>query len=181
MADSAQIHAPRLATPADLPAINAIYNHYVAHSDALYQDAPWTPGERADWFAAHGPRHPVTVATDPAGEIVGWASLSAFSGRTGYRFTVENSLYVHPNHLGRGLGRLLLADSLDRAAAAGHHSVIALIDARAAVSLHLHAAYGFVEVGRLPEAGAKFGRWLDVIYLQKMLGPPGVPPPDFSP
>lgn len=164
------------ATPADLPAINAIYNHYVATSDALYHDVPWPPEERRAWFDAHGDRHPVTVATDAGGVVVGWAGLSAFSGRTGYRFTVENSVYVHPAHLGRGIGRRLLADLLGRAAALGHHSVIALIDSNAAVSLKLHCRFGFVEVGRLSEAGFKFGRWLDVIYLQKKLAAP-----DFLP
>ena len=166
----------RPATPADLPAINAIYNHYVATSDALYQDDPWPAEERRAWFAAHGDRHPVTVATHSSGAVLGWAGLSAFSGRTGYRFTVENSVYVHPDHLGRGVGRRLLADLLDRAVALGHHSVIALIDSNAAVSLRLHRRFGFAEVGRLTEAGFKFGRWLDVVYLQKKLTAP-----DFSP
>ena len=160
----------RPATDADLAAINAIYNHYVAHSAALYQDEPWTDAERRAWFDGHGPRHPVTVAIDGGGAVVGWGSLSPFSARTGYRFTVENSVYVRPEFHGRGVGGALLADLLDRAAALGHHSVIALIDSGAAASLRLHERFGFAPAGRLTEAGLKFGRWLDVLYLQKRLG-----------
>ena len=158
----------RLATPADLPAVNAIYNHFVLCSTCTYQTEPATPAERAAWFAAHGPRHPVTVA-EADGEVVAWASLSAFHPRAAYGRTVENSVYVRHDHHRRGLGSLMLADSIDRARDLGHHTIIALIDAEQAGSVALHQRHGFTQVARLREVGFKFGRWLDVVYLQRML------------
>src|SRR5512146_1314220 len=86
----------RLAIAADLPAVNAIYNHYVLKSTCTYQDEPTTESERIAWFDSHGPQHPVTVAVDDGGQIVGWGSLSPFRRRSAYRFTVEDSVYVHP-------------------------------------------------------------------------------------
>ena len=158
----------RLATHADLPAINAIYNHFVLCSTCTYQTEPTTAAEREAWFAAHGPRHPVTVA-EVAGEVVAWASLSRFHLRAAYGHTVENSVYVRHDCHRRGLGSLLLADSIGRARALGHHTIMALIDADQTASVELHRRHGFVQVGHLREVGFKFGRWLDVVYLQRML------------
>jgi phosphinothricin acetyltransferase len=158
----------RLAAAHDLPAINDIYNHYVHHSTCTYQTEPSTPDERAEWFDAHGPSHPVTV-TEVDGVIIGWASISRFRSRAAYDRTVENAVYVRHDHHRRGVGSALLADSLERARAAGHHTVIAVIDAEQTGSVALHLRQGFVESGRLREAGLKFGRWLDVVYLQRML------------
>jgi phosphinothricin acetyltransferase len=158
----------RLATPSDLRAINAIYNHYVLTSTCTYQEEPETPEARAAWFAAHGPAHPVTVAT-LNDAVVGWGSLSPFHRRAAYRHTVENSVYVAHDHLRRGVGRLLLADLIDRARAAGHHSILALIDAEQQPSIALHAQLGFQQVAFLREVGYKFGRWLHVVYMQRLL------------
>ncbi len=158
----------RLATPADLPAINAIYNHYVACSTCTYQEEPSTIDERAAWFAAHGAEHPITVA-ELGGDVVGWASLSRFHPRSAYRRTVENSVYVRHDVHRRGVGGALLADSIERAAALGHHTILALIDAGQAGSIALHARFGFAEVAHLRQVGFKFGRWLDVIYMQRMV------------
>jgi len=158
----------RLATPADLGAINAIYNHYVLTSTCTYQEEPETSDARAAWFAAHGPTHPITVAmVDDV--IVGWGSLSPFHRRAAYRHTVENSVYVSPDHHRRGIGRMLLADLIDRARAAGHHSILALIDAEQQPSIALHAQLGFQNVAFLREVGYKFGRWLHVSYMQRLL------------
>ena len=156
----------RLATPQDLPAINAIYNHYVLTSTCTYQDQPTTEQERAAWFASHGPSHPVTVALGDRGEILGWGSLSPFHPRSAYRFTVENSLYVRHDLHRRGIGRTLLADLLARAAALGHRQVIALISADQDASIRLHHSAGFREAGRLLAVGFKYNRWLDVVYMQ---------------
>ena len=158
----------RPATEADLAAVNAIYNHYVLHSTATYQEEPESLEARRAWFDRHGPAHPVTVA-EVAGAVVGWASLSPFHPRSAYRRTVENSVYIHPVHHRRGIGRALLADLIARATAAGHHTIIAGIDAEQPASVALHAALGFVPVARLNQVGHKFGRWLDVIYMQLML------------
>ena len=160
----------RPATPTDLPAINAIYNYFVRHSTCTYQLTPTTAEERAAWFARHGPEHPVTVAraTDAAGApIVGWASLSLFHERCAYRFTMEDSVYVHPDWQRRGIGRALLSDLIRRADERGYRSIIALISADQEPSIALHRQLGFVDAGRLVKVGFKFDRWLDVLYMQR--------------
>jgi phosphinothricin acetyltransferase len=153
----------------DLDAINAIYNHYVLHSTATYQTEPETADGRRAWFAGHGSRHPVTVSV-VEGQVVGWGSLSRFHRRSAYQNTVENSVYVRHDMHRRGIGRALLADLIRRAEALGHHTIIAGIDAEQAPSIALHAAMGFVQVARLSQVGNKFDRWLDVIYMQRMVG-----------
>lgn len=158
----------RPATPADLAAICAIYNYYVQHSTCTYEDEPDTPAGRAAWLASHGPTHPVIVA-EVRGEIVGWGSLSPFHPRCGYRLTVEDSVYVRHDRHRRGIGRALLAALIARARDLGHHTVIAGISADQPASIALHREFDFVEVARLQEVGYKFGRWLDVIYMQLML------------
>ena len=158
----------RAARPDDLAAINAIYNHFVLHSTCTYQEEPSTADERAAWFAAHGPQHPVTVA-EVDGVVVGWGSLSRFHPRSAYRKTVENSVYVRHDLHRRGVGSVLLADLIERATTVGHHSIIALIDSGQHGSLALHERHAFARVGNLREVGIKFGRWGDVIYLQRML------------
>ena len=158
----------RLATAADLAAINAIYNHYVAHSTCTYQLAPETAEARLAWFRRHGAAHPVTVA-EVDGEVVGWASLNVFNPREAYARTVENSVYIHHQYHRRGLGRALLADLIARARALDHHTIIAGASAEQTASIELHRAFGFVEIGRLREVGFKHGQWLDVVSLQLML------------
>jgi phosphinothricin acetyltransferase len=158
----------RAARGADLDAINAIYNHFVLHSTCTYQEEPSSAAERAAWFAGHGPNHPITVA-ERDGEVVGWGSLSKFHPRSAYGRTVENSVYVRHDCHRQGVGAVLLRDLLERAKSAGHHTILALIDTEQRGSLALHEKLGFVEVGRLREVGFKFGRWLDVVYLQRMV------------
>lgn len=158
----------RLATAADLPAISAIYNHFVLRSTCTYQEEPDTPAERSAWFAAHGPEHPAIVA-EQDGALVGWASLSRFSQRCAYRYSVENSVYVDYRYHGQGIGRALLAELLRLAQELGYHSVIAVISADQGPSLALHERCGFERVGVLREVGFKFGRWLDAAYMQKWL------------
>jgi phosphinothricin acetyltransferase len=158
----------RLATAADLPSINEIYNYYVLHSTCTYQEEPSTASEREIWFIAHGPLHPIAVA-EAAGVILGWASLSPFHTRTAYRRTVENSIYVRHDQQRKGIGAALLNDSIEQARTLGHHTIIAGIDGEQATSVHIHERFGFEKVAHLKEVGFKFGRWLDVIYMQKML------------
>ncbi len=158
----------RPATEADLPAINDIYNHYVLHSTATYQTEPSTAEERREWFQAHGAKHPVIVAEEN-GVVIGWGSLSRFHPRAAYENTVEDSVYLHHQHLGRGVGSLVLAELLRLAQVLGHHTVLGGIDADQAASYALHAKFGFVKVSHLKEVGFKQGRWLDVIWTQKML------------
>jgi L-amino acid N-acyltransferase len=158
----------RDATDGDLAAINDIYNHYVLTCTCTYQEEPETIAERQAWFGAHDARHPVIVA-QVAGEVVGWGSLSRFHAREAYRFTVEDSVYVRHDMQGRGIGAAILAELVRRAKALGYRSILASISADRTASISLHEKYGFAKVAHLAEVGFKFGRWLDVVYLQKML------------
>jgi phosphinothricin acetyltransferase len=155
----------RLATANDLQAINTIYNHSVLYSTATYQTEPSTDTERAAWFAAHGQKHPVIVA-EIDGRVVGWGSLSPYHARAAFARTVENSVYIHKDFHRRGVGKAILVELLKRAKDLGHHRVIAAISGDQEPSLALHESLGFTERGRLTEVGFKFGRWLDVVYLE---------------
>lgn len=163
-------HKPvlRAATFDDLAAINDIYNHYVPRSTCTYQETDEPIGDRRVWFESRGPMHPVKVI-ELGGTVVAWGSLNVFRARTAYRFTTENSIYVRHDLIGRGLGRLLLADQIRDARHLGHRVIIAGIDAEQPASIRLHERFGFVQSGYLKEVGFKFGRWLDVVFLQKNL------------
>ena len=158
----------RVATVDDAAAIDAIYNHYVVNATCTWQYEPPPPEERRAAIAEQDAGHPIIVALAD-GEIVGYGSLKVYNKREGYRFTVENTVYVHPGRHRRGIGRALLADLIERARAAGHHSIVASVSADQEASVALHRAAGFVEVGRMKELGVKFGKWLDCVYLQKLL------------
>jgi phosphinothricin acetyltransferase len=158
----------RPATDSDLVAINDIYNHYVHHSTCTYQEEPEPLAARRQWFKHHGDSHPVIVA-EADGQVVGWGSLSAYHARSAYRRTVENSVYVHPQHHRGGIGSLLLQELILRAHELGYHIIIASIDGDQTASIALHAKFRFEKVGHLRQVGFKFDRWLDVIYMELML------------
>jgi len=161
----------RPATCGDLLAINDIYNHYVLHSTCTYQETPETMEGRREWFGRHGDEHPVIVA-EIEGRVAGWGSLSAYHTRSAFRRTVEDSIYIHPELHGRGLGSLVLRDLVRRARSLGHHAIVAAIEAEQPASLALHTRCQFEPVGRLRQVGFKFGRWLDLIYLELLLPGP---------
>lgn len=161
----------RLATPRDLTAINAIYNHYVETSTATFQTEPSTDAERQAWFESHGPQHPVTVFED-AGEVVAWAALNRYHARQAYGHTVENSVYVRDDQRGRGIGRALLSDLVERARELRHHAILAAIAGDQPASLALHEHAGFMFAGRFREVGWKFDQWLDVVFLERLLTQP---------
>jgi len=159
----------RAATHADIPGILAIYNDAVLHTTASYDYEPTTLEARTAWYEAHmQQRMPIFVAED-GGAIVGWSALHPYHPRIGYRYTVENSVYVAAERRGQGIGRTLLAPLIARARELGIHALIAAIDADNATSIRLHARFGFVQVGQLKEVGYKFDRWLDVIFMQLLL------------
>jgi phosphinothricin acetyltransferase len=158
----------RTATADDLPAINDIYNHYVLQSTCTYQEVPETPEDRRNWFERHGEKHPVIVAV-MENQVIGWGSLSPFHARSAYRYSVENSIYLDHRFHRRGIGSALLVELIHRARALGQHVMIAGADGEQAGSLALHAKCGFVKVAHFKEVGFKFGRWLDVIYMQLKL------------
>ena len=158
----------RPATETDLPSINDIYNHFVLHSTCTYQEEPDTAEDRQRWFARHDPDHPVIVA-ELQGRVVGWGSLSAYHARSAYRRTVEDSVYVRHDHHQRGIGSALLSDLIDRGRSRGHRAIIAGIDSEQSASVVLHEKFHFSTAGRLRQVGFKFGRWLDVIYMELLL------------
>lgn len=158
----------RPAVRTDLPGITAIYNHAIAHSTATFDTAPRTEEEQQRWFARHGGCHPLLVA-EQQGAVVGWAALSPWSERCAYATTVELSIYVAEKHQGQGLGARLMEAILSAGEKADLHLVISRIAEGHPVSIRLHEKYGFCLVGTLHESGYKFGRYLDVIVMEKLL------------
>jgi phosphinothricin acetyltransferase len=159
----------RLATTNDLPAINDIYNYYVPRSTCTYQLEPESLDARQTWFVAHAPdKYPVTVAEIDE-RIIGWGSLSKFRDRAAYNPTVEASVYIHHDFHRRGIGRALLVDLIERARALGYHSLIGGADGEQTASLALQEGLGFTKVAHFQQIGYKFGRRLDVIFMQLML------------
>lgn len=159
---------------ADLAASLAIYNAQTETTTIAWTELPVTLASRAAWFVDQQHRgFPVLVAAED-GAIVGVASYGDFRGFPhweGYRFTVEHSIHVRGDRRGAGIGRRLLDALVDRARASGMHVMVGAIDAENEDSLSFHARMGFVEVARMPETGFKFGRWLDLVLVQRILPP----------
>lgn len=158
----------RLATHDDLAAINDIYNHYVHTSTCTFQTEDQPMASRVAWFNDRNARLPVTVM-EVDGRMVAWGSLSRFKPRAAYDRTVENSIYVACDSLGRGYGRKMLEDQLRRAGEIGHRVILAVIAADQTPSIALHQQYGFTFMGQMNKVGYKFERWLDVQIWQKQL------------
>jgi len=158
----------RLVEPRDAEAIRAIYNLEVTESTVTFDLVPRSLADQLAWIEEHAGGHPATVV-EVDGEIVGFAALSPYRPRPAYATTVEDSVYVHRDHRGTGVGRRLLADLVERAADHGFHAVIARIVGGHEASIALHRACGFTEIGREHEVGRKFGHWLDVVLMQRML------------
>ena len=161
-------YALREAGDADQRAILDIYNDAVLHSTATFDLEPRTWAGQQRWFQEHRPPYAVFVAT-VGDTLVGWGGLSSFRPRPGYRFTAEDSIYVCEDFRGRGIGASLLELLIEAASRGRFHSVIALIDGGNAVSVRLHERFGFRHVGTFRQVGVKFGRWLDVVHMQRMI------------
>jgi len=159
----------RPAQPSDLPGILEIYNEAIANTTATYDVEPHSLAQRQAWFDDHQKNdYPIFVAHNN-NTILGWSSLNRFHQKPGYRFTVDNSVYVAPTHQGQGIGKALLAPLLSAGQTRGFHAILALIDADNAVSVRMHEAFGFEKVGYLKQVGFKFNRWLDVVYMECLL------------
>jgi phosphinothricin acetyltransferase len=159
----------RLAGVGDAEAIRTIYNREVVGSTVTFDLVPRTLEEQVRWMEARAGVHAVLVAADTRGEVCGFGSLSPYRDRPAYSTTVEDSVYVDPAQQGRGVGKLLLTELVALATAHGFHSVMARIVGGHAASIALHAACGFETVGTEREIGRKFGRWLDVVVMQRLL------------
>ena len=159
----------RNATEADLPTILAITNDAILNTTSSWNVHPTTLEARRQWLAdRQASALPVLVA-EIAGSVAGFGSYGSFRAWDGYRLTVEHSIYVDATFRRQGVGRQLLAALIDHATEAGMHVMMGVISADNEVSITLHEQFGFATVGRLPEVGRKFGRWLDLVLMQKML------------
>jgi phosphinothricin acetyltransferase len=163
----------RDATSDDVEAIAAIYAHHVLHGTASYDIVPPAADAlRAKLEAVTSAGWPYLVA-ERAGAVAGYAYATQFRDREAYRFTAEDSIYVHPDHMRQGVGGRLLEALLERCRALGFRTIIAVIGGAEPASAALHASRGFAEVGRLRSVGYKHGRWLDSLYMQLEIERPG--------
>ena len=163
----------RDAQESDAEAVHAIYAYHVLHGTASYDiDAPSLDDIRKKMSWILGERWPFLVA-EADGQVVGYAYSTQFRDRAAYRFTCENSIYVHPDSTGRGIGKALLQALIDRSGEYGFRTMIAVIGGAEPASIAVHAACGFEEAGRLKGVGWKKERWLDNVYMQRNLVPEG--------
>ncbi len=165
----------RKASADDLPAMLVIYNDIIINTTAVYDYTPHTIEMRRQWFAAKTESgFPVLVAEEN-GEVIGFGSIGPFRNWSAYKYSVENSIYVASEQRGKGVGKLLLQPLIGLAEEMGMHTVIASIDDTNISSLRLHEKFGFKEVAHFKQVGYKFGRWLDLKFLQLMLTTPANP------
>jgi L-amino acid N-acyltransferase YncA len=162
----------RPSRDADLPAITAIYAHHVLHGTGTFETTPPTEDDmtarRADVLAKG---LPYLVAEDDGGRVLGFAYCQWFKPRPAYRFSAEDSIYMHPDASGKGLGKQLLAQLAQQAQATGVRKLIAVIgDSANAGSIGVHRALGFAHAGTIASCGWKFGRWLDIVLMEKAIG-----------
>ena len=162
----------RNATHSDLPAIVALHNALIPTTTVTWTDDLDTLEHRAAWFEhQEAAGHPVLVAEDE-GRVVGFTCYEPFRGegkQPGYRATAELSIHVRESHWGNGVGRALINALVERAQEDGIHVLVAAIDAENEPSVQFHGRLGFVEVARMPETGQKFGRWLDLLLMQRIV------------
>lgn len=160
----------RDAEPSDMPALHAIYAHHVLHGLGTFDETPPTLSDfEAKWHASRQHELSWFVAVD-GGVPVGYAYASLFRPRRGYRYTVEDSVYIRDDWRGRGVGSMLLRPLLTRCEALGVRQVVAVIgDSGNAGSIGLHAKHGFTHAGTVAGAGFKFGRWVDIVLMQRAL------------
>ena len=159
-----------------LEEIRAIFNEAIVNSTALYDYEPRSVEVMEAWFAAKEKNGlPVIGVTNGAGALMGFATYGPFRAFPAYKYTVEHSVYVDQRHRGHGLGRLLLEKIIEAAEMGGYRTMIGVIDAQNAASIALHERLGFNRCGEIRQAGFKFGRWLDLVFYQKLLSGPEHP------
>ena len=169
----------RDAAPADLPAMTAIYAHHVLHGTGTFEEEPPDEAEMARRIAAVQDQGWPWLVAEEGGQILGFAYLAQFRPRSAYRYAGEDSVYVRNDIRGQGVGKALVAALLRRGEECGFRQIFAVIgDSENVGSIGLHVSLGFRQVGVLRSAGAKFGRWLDVVTMQRAIGRGDRDPPD---
>lgn len=162
----------RDACDADLPGIVEIYNDAVLNSTAIWNDHAVDLENRRAWLAERQSEgYPVLVAVDEQQQVQGYASFGRWRPHDGFRNTVENSVYVRDDQRGAGIGRALMRELVSRARQAGKHVMVAAIESENRASILMHQQLGFIHVGQMRQVGCKFGRWLDLTYMQLILTP----------
>ena len=156
----------RPADDGDLDSILAIYNDAVVNTTAVYDYEPRDAEAQERWFAAKREQGLPVIVAEIGGAVAGFASFGPFRPWPAYLHTVENSVYIAPDRRGQGVGSALIPPLLDLARTKGLHTMVAGIDATNEASLRLHRKFGFEPVGLFKEVGWKFGRWLDLVFLQ---------------
>ncbi len=159
----------RDATPADAASIAYIYNQGIEDRVATLETELRSPEERAEWLASHGLRHPVLVASDGDGKVLGWGSLNVFNPRKAYGHVVDFSLYVAREYRGRGVGDAILGALESRAQSLGYHKMVLAGFSTNLPGKRLYERHGFSLVGTYHEQGMLDGRWIDVIVMEKLL------------
>ncbi len=162
----------RPVTRDDAEAIRAIYNREVVGSTVTFDLVPRTLDEQLQWVDEHSGAHPAIVAVDGDDRVRGFASLSPYRARPAYRTTVEDSVYVERDSRGTGVGRLLLSEVVALAGSHGFHAIMARVVGNHEASIRLHHGCGFELVGVEREVGRKFGTWLDVALMQRLVRDP---------
>ena len=171
----------RPATADDLPAIAAIYAHHVLNGTGTFETTPPTADEMAARHAEVQARGLPWLVAEQAGNVRGYAYCQWFKPRPAYRFSAEDSIYLHPDAAGQGLGRQLLSALVVQAEATGVRKLIAVIgDSANAGSIAVHRSLGFTPVGTIAACGWKFGRWLDIVLMEKALGAGSSTPPEAA-
>lgn len=162
----------RDALDADLPALRDIFNDAVLNTTAIWMDNVVDLANRQAWFAARAQQgYPILVAENADGEVVGYASFGDWRPFDGFCHTVEHSVYIRADQRGKGLGPQLLTALIERAKACDKHVMVAAIESGNAASIGLHQRLGFTITGQMPQVGRKFGRWLDLTFMQLILTP----------
>jgi L-amino acid N-acyltransferase len=159
----------RPAVHADVPAILDIYNHAVLHTTASYDLEPQALETRLVWFDLRMQEGWPVLVAEVGGRVVGWSTYGRFRDKPGYRHTVEHSVYIAPDVQATGLGTALMGPLIEQARQGGYHVMIAGVDADNVGSLRFHERLGFVQVAHFRQVGHKFGRWLDLVFLQLTL------------
>jgi len=153
----------------DADAIASIYGHHVLNGTASYDLEPPLPQFQLEKICRIVAASWPFLVAELDGEVAGYAYVTQFRDRAAYRFTAEDSIYVHPEKTGRGVGKALLGQLLEQSAERGFRTIVAVIGGAEPASIALHRALGFREAGRLEAVGFKFGRWLDSVYMQREL------------